>query len=208
MSALFQLRLRKHLGKIVVLSILISLINYLLLFNGAVKIGFISPIFSILVTFLYLSAIVRIPTIWSFVATVTGGNIAPLVVQLAIIFASFGFFSPSELKEHIWRNYALDTTSGIVFCLVAFLLYFQGWSFKFDFEKIRFKWERYIVIIISLVAAVVFPATLIYTRINDFTLSLTFLSGCSFIIFIFLLGYAVKKEREEIKSLNSYKEVE
>ena len=45
----------------------------------------------------------------------------------------------------------MDITSGFSYALLAFVLYSQEWTFKFDFEKIRFKYEKYIVIGISLV---------------------------------------------------------
>lgn len=208
MSVLFELRLRRFIGTIISLSITNSFINYLVYFCSVPKISFIVPIIGVLLVLLYLSVIVRIPIIWSLIATVLGGNVIPLIIQLMIIFVSFGFFSPGSLKEHIWRNYALDITSGIIFSLVAFVLYSQGWNFKFDFEKIRLKREKYIVVSVSLFAALFFPATLVYSDINNFSLSLTVLTICSFLVFAFLLGYAIKKDRDEIKSLSSHKEVE
>jgi len=207
MSALFQLRIRKHVKAITVISVFNSIINYLVYFNKEADIGYVVPLISILITFLYLTAVVKIPTIWSFLVTVSGGLIIPLVVQLGIIFGSFGFFAPVELKENIWRNYALDITSGIVYVLITAGLYFMGWGFTFDFEKIRIKWERLIVITISICASLCLPITIILTHVNDFTLSLTFLCISSFLVFVFLLGYAVKKEQDEIKFLSQTEEV-
>ncbi|MED4262037.1 hypothetical protein [Priestia aryabhattai] len=204
MSILFELRLRRYIGIIIGLSIANSFINYLVYFSGATRVSSFVAIIGVLIPFLYLAIIVRVPVIWSLIATVFGGTILPLIIQLVIIFASFGFLSPEALKDHIWRNYALDITSGIVFGLVAFALYSQGWHFKFDFEKIRLKRERYIVIAISLFAALFFPVTLILTK---FSLSLTLLSACSFIVFSFLLGYTIKKERDEMKSLSYHRGV-
>jgi hypothetical protein len=200
MSALFQLRFRRHVWTITVLSLLNSIINYLIYFHIE-GLGYMVPIISVLITFLYLAVVVKIPTIWSFVVTVAGGVIFPLVIQLGIIFGSLGFFAPSELRDHIWKNYALDITSGLIFGILAFFLYFQGWGFKFDFEKIRLKWERYIVITISTLAILCLPAAIAFTHINNFTLNLTFLSISSILVFIFLLGYSIKKERDEIKLL-------
>ncbi|MGG1916097.1 hypothetical protein ABFY54_29270 [Priestia megaterium] len=207
MSVLFELRLRRYAGIIIGLSMANSFINYLVYFCGASKVSFFVAIIGVLIPFLYLSIIVRVPIVWSLLATVFGGTVLPLIIQLVIVFSSFGFLSPGALKEHIWRNYALDITSGIVFGLVAFALYSRGWHFKFDFEKIRIKSERYIVIAISLFAALFFPATLVYSDLNKFSLSLTLLSVCSFTVFGFLLGYAIKKERDEMKSLSSHREV-
>lgn len=206
MSALFQLRVRKHLWKIVVIAVLTSIINYFVYFNKGTELAFIVPIIGILITFLYLTAIVKVPTLWAFVVTVLGGVVIPLVVQLGIIYSSFGLFMPSALKEHIWRNYALDITSGLIFSLVAVLLTSRGWSFSFDFEKIRFKWERYTVITISFLAAICLPVSIAFTDLT-FNLNLAYLSISSFLVFIFLLGYAFKKEQAEIKFLKPNEEV-
>jgi hypothetical protein len=207
MSSLFQLKFRPNIRSISVIAVLNSIINYLIYFNKEVDIGYVVPIIAILITFLYLTAVVKVPTIWSLVVSVVGGTVAPLVVQLGIVFGSFGFFMPSELKEHIWRNYAIDITSGLIYCLVSFLLYSRGWSFKFDFEKIRLKWEHHIVITITVCSALCLPVAIIVTHINELTLNLTFLSVSSFLMFVFLLGYAIKKEQDEIKFLKPIKEV-
>lgn len=207
MSALFQLRFLRHIRIIFIISVLNSAINYCIYFNKEVDIGYMASIVVVLITFIYLAAVLKIPVIWSFVVTVSGGVVVPLVIQLAIIFSSFGFFMPHELKEHIWRNYALDSTSGIAYCLIAVLLYLRGWSFTFDFEKIRVKWEKRIVITITSCAALCLPTTIAFTKHYDFTLNLTFLSFGTFVVFLILLGYAVKKEKDENEFLKPIEEV-
>jgi hypothetical protein len=204
MSILFQLKIRRHIQTILIISVLNSIINYLIYFNA--DIGYMVPIISVLITFLYLAAVLKIPMIWSFIVTVTGGLIVPLIIQLGIIFGSAGFFVPSALRKYIWRNHALDITSGLIYVLVAFLLYNRGWSFQFDFEKIRLKWERYIIITVASCAALCLPVTIVVTHFNDVTLNLTFLSVSSFFVFLFLLGYAVKKENTEANFLKEVKE--
>ncbi|MFE4029278.1 hypothetical protein ACFX4N_24310 [Priestia sp. YIM B13551] len=208
MSALFQLRFRLYFPVVLVITILNSIINYLVYFNKEADLGYIVPIIAMVIAFLYLAAVVEIPIIWSFVVTITGSVIVPLVVQLGILSCSFGFFMPSALKEHIWRNYALDITSGLIFVLVTWILHTLGWGFKFDFEKIRLKREKWLVITIATCSVFCFPAAIVFTHINNVTLSLTFLSISSILVFLFLLGYATKKERDEIKYLKPIMEVE
>ena len=96
MSSLFQLKIKRHLPKIIVLSIFISLINYVAYFNHSLHTGFLVPIIGVLVSILYLAVIVRVPLIWSLISTVTGNVVITLVIQLAILVASFGFFSPMK----------------------------------------------------------------------------------------------------------------
>lgn len=195
------------MGKILIISILSSIINFLIYFNQDIGIGYIVPILGVLVSFLYLTAILKIPTFWSFIITVTGGIIAPMVIQLVIVYGSFGYFLPTELQEHINRNYILDITSGVIFTIIAAVLYVQGWSFKFDFDTIRFKWERYVVMTIAALAAISLPITIVWTRLSHITLSLAFLSISSFLIFFILFGYALKKEKDENRFLKPVKEV-
>lgn len=56
----------------------------------------------------------------------------------------------------------MDITSGFVYGTLAFILYSQDWNFNFDFEKIRFKKEKHLVIGISLFGAIYLPATFFY----------------------------------------------
>ncbi|MES9681691.1 hypothetical protein ABWK22_02000 [Gottfriedia acidiceleris] len=208
MSAIFQLSFRRYLKVVIIISFLNSLINYLIYFNKEAEIGYIVPIMGGLITFIYLTGVIKIPMVWSLIVTATGSIIIPTIIQIGILFGSFGFFMPAQLKEHIWRNYAIDITSGIVYCIIAFILYTRGWSFQFDFGKFRFKREKYLVIVITICAALCMPVAIVLTHIKDVSLNLTFLSISSLLVFLFLLSYAVKKEKDEIKLLNPLKEVE
>ncbi|MGE7726923.1 hypothetical protein [Bacillus cereus] len=184
------------------------MINYSIYFNNDHDgLGYIVPIIGIVIAFLYLAAVEKVPVIWSLIVSVAGGVIIPLIIQIAIIYCSFGFFSPTELKAHIWRNYAMDITSGFVYGMVAFILYSQDWSFKFDFEKIRFKREKHLVIGISLFGAVYVPATFFISHLRDIDLNLAFLAICSSLLFILLLSFAIKKEKSEIQYTKPITEV-
>ncbi|WP_261797494.1 hypothetical protein [Bacillus sp. COPE52] len=207
MCAIFCLRFHRNITIISLLSFLTSIINYSIYFNKQEGIGYLVPIIGMLITFLYLAVIEKLSIIWALVVTVAGGVIIPLIIQIMIIFASLGFFSPSELKEHIWRNYAMDITSGFSYALLAFVLYSQEWTFKFDFEKIRFKYEKYIVIGISLVAAIVLPASMFMTHVKGTDLNLIFLTISSTLVFILLLIFSIRKERTEKQFDKTIKEV-
>ncbi|PFP65237.1 hypothetical protein COK00_11495 [Bacillus cereus] len=208
MCALFRLRFHKHITIISVISFLSSMINYSIYFNKDHDgLAYIVPVIGMVIAFLYLAAVEKVPVIWSLIVTVAGGVIVPLIIQIAIIYCSFGFFDPSELKEHIWRNYAMDITSGFVYGMLAFVLYSQDWSFKFDFEKIRFKREKHLVIGISLFGAIYVPASVFITQIRDIDLNLAFLAVCSSLLFILLLFFAIKKEKSEVQYTKPITEV-
>ncbi|MGZ9868184.1 hypothetical protein ACU3L3_07155 [Priestia endophytica] len=197
MSMLFQLKFRKHGLIVLIISVLSSVINYLVYFNKGADIGYIVPLITVLTMFLYLSAVAKVPAMWALVVTATGGVALPTIIGIGIMLGSLGYFAPSELKLHIWKNYALDIISGLIFSIVATVLYLRGWGFRFDFEKIRFKWERFIVIIISTCASIVIPTAIMLSHMNDITLNLTYLSLSTFLAFLLLLGYALKKEKDE-----------
>ncbi|MGH1107414.1 hypothetical protein [Bacillus paranthracis] len=208
MCSLFRLRFHRNITIVSVISFLSSLINYSIYFNKDHDgLGYIVPIIGMVIAFLYLAAVEKVPVIWSLIVTVAGGVIIPLLIQIAIIYCSFGFFSPTELKAHIWRNYAMDITSGFVYGAMAFVLYSQDWSFKFDFEKIRFKREKHLVIGVSLFGAIYLPASFFISHLRDIDLNLAFLAICSSLLFIFLLSFAIKKEKSEVKYTKPITEV-
>lgn len=101
----------------------------------------------------------------------------------------------------------MDITSGFSYALLAFVLYSQEWTFKFDFEKIRFKYEKYTVIGISLVAAIVLPASMFMTHVKGTDLNLIFLTISSTLVFILLLIFSIRKERTEKQFDKTIKEV-
>lgn len=197
MSSLFQLRFRRHIWTISIISLLNGIITYLIYFTNDLHISYVVPIVSVLITFLYLAAVVNVPIFWSLVVTATGGMVIPLIIQLVIIFCSNGFFMPSELREHLWRNYVLDILSGVVFLLGSALIWFKCWNFKFDFEKVHFKFERRMVIAIAICSILFLPASLLVTHTRDLTLNLTFLFISSSLVFSILLAYILKKEKDE-----------
>ncbi|ARO21398.1 hypothetical protein B2J90_28700 (plasmid) [Bacillus tropicus] len=198
MCAIFRLRFHRNITIISVISFLTSIINYSIYFNKQHDgLGYLVPIIGMVISFLYLAAVEKVPVIWSLVVTVAGGVIIPLIIQIAIIYCSFGFFSPLELKAHIWRNYAMDIISGFTYGVMAFILYSQDWTFNFDFEKIRFKREKHFVIAISLFGAVYLPASFFMSHVRGLDLNLTFLAISSSLLFMILLVFAIRKEKTE-----------
>ncbi|MGM2632423.1 hypothetical protein [Bacillus cereus group sp. Bce040] len=208
MCALFRLRFHRHITIISIISFLSSVVNYSIYFNKQNDgLGYLVPIIGMVISFLYLSAVEKIPVIWSLIVTVAGGVIIPLLIQIAIIYCSLGFFSPSELKAHIWRNYAMDITSGFVYGMLAFVLYSQEWNFNFDFEKIRFKREKHLVIGISLFGAIYLPASFFMSHVRGIDLNITFLAISSSLLFVILLFFAIRKDKPEIQYTKPMTEV-
>ncbi|MDA1977128.1 hypothetical protein PDL67_11360 [Bacillus cereus] len=208
MCSLFRLRFHRHIIIISVISFLTSVINYSIYFNKQHDgLGYLVPIIGMVISFLYLAAVEKVPVIWSLIVTVAGGVIIPLLIQIAIIYFSFGFFSPAELKSHIWRNYAMDITSGFVYGTLAFILYSQDWNFNFDFEKIRFKKEKHLVIGISLFGAIYLPATFFMSHVRGSDVNLTFLAISSSLLFVILLLFAIRKEKPKIQYTKPITEV-
>lgn len=205
MSALFQLKFQPHIGKILIITVLESIFNYMIYFNN--DIGYVIPLVGVLITFLYLTAVAKVPMLWSLVVTITGSLLVPLVIQIGILFGSFGFFMPDALKEHLWRNYALDILSGFIYSLIAIILYAGKWGFKFNHDSFRFKQEKWIVVTIAVCSAFCLPITIVLTHLNNGILNLAFLSTTSFLVFLFLLGYALKKEQVEIELIKPTMEV-
>lgn len=159
------------------------------------SIGFLVNIVSIVLIFFFLTLVTKIPLFWAIIVTATG-NLAAFILQSSIMVCSFGFFYPMALKEQIWKNYALSTFSGIIIYIIAVLLYRRGFGFSFDFEKVRFKWEKYIVINFALLTTFTFPILVMVHKTPN-----VYIASSIFILeFFALIFYAFKKEKDEYKS--------
>jgi len=199
---LFQLNFKKNIKIILLISFLVSAINYLLI-NAGEKI--FASLLIVLVSFLYLMIMEKLSAFWSFVITMIGNVVIPLLIQVLIVISSLGFFAPIQLREHIERNYFLDILSGISYILIALLIHSQGWNFSFDFKRVQIKSEKYAVIAISFCGAILLPVTITIAHIKKIHLDMFLLTISVFVLFFLLFGYAIKKEKEEMIFLKGEK---
>lgn len=185
MFYLFRIDIVKFLLPVIFLNLFIDLINFLI--REEPPISDIAPISNLLLCVLFITIVVKIPLIWSMVVALTG-YMAFGAIQYTIIF--FSFLSVEEFKEVVWRMYTLQSISGVIGTAIGFAIYRLGYGFTFEFEKLRFKWERYLIIS----SCIIFLVTLVVFFVTKSVFSL--LIVCT-IAFVFFLLYSYWKDADE-----------
>ncbi|MCQ6559743.1 hypothetical protein [Paenibacillus mendelii] len=179
---IFRYNFKRFVWHSLIIIELINLQNYLTR-EDLSSISYIAPIINILITILFLKIIVRIPILQSMFMTVVG-YIVYMALQTFII--SFSF-SLSEIQEDPLKGYLVQFLTGFFGTLIGWTLYRRGFGFTFDFERLRFKGEQLLVIvliigfIIALLLMMYFQD--VYANLFGFLLSL----------FVFLF-YSIRKE--------------
>jgi hypothetical protein len=121
----------------------------------------ISPVINLIITILFLIIVIKIPVIWSMVMAITG-YIAFVLIQSAIIFLSFGFITPSETHDHIWKTYLGQFLAGVISFTIAWFLYKRGYGFTYEFEKLRLRWERIFILSVNIAFLLALVAMMAY----------------------------------------------
>lgn len=185
MLYLFRINMMEYIKPIILTDILINVVSYFIredsMFTN------LSPIMNLAICVLFMALVVRTPVIWSMLIVLTG-YMAFGFLQFTIIF--FSFTSVGELQEVVWKGHIIQCISGIVGVAIGFAIYRLGYGFTFEFERLRFKWERVMLIGISLV----FLATLIVTFVTISTISILIVFT---IAFVFFLLYSYWKDADE-----------
>jgi len=180
----FRFDLKKYFWHSLLIIEIINFQNYLTRENIE-SLSYIAPIVNLIITALFFSTIVRIPLIWSFLMTIVGYS-ASIVIQA--VFINF-LFSLEEIKTDPIKGYLFQLLTGILI-FISLYLYRKGYGFTFDFEKLRFK-KEHIIIILLIVAFVVFLGIMMQL-LNVFVGLVGFV--IALLIFLF---YSIKKEAEE-----------
>ena len=183
----FRMNLERHLWHVLTMVLLISLQNYYA--RGVLTLEALSPLLNLALTALFLIAIIRVPLLWSLVMTVTG-YIAFGLLQTVIIFLSLGYLSIDEVQHVAYKGYLLQTVTGVIGIFVSWKLYRKGFGFTYDFERLRFKWEWFLVIGLIVGAFVVLAAIFYYKHVFANLIALVF-------VLALFLYYSFRKEETE-----------
>ncbi|WP_336775376.1 hypothetical protein [Paenibacillus sp. MMO-58] len=209
MMASWRLRFNKRsVGVVISISFGSAIINYLVI---APKVGlaFIVPLLSFTIIFCFLLGVFKkprkIPVFWSFLLSMYA-NAAPFLIQIILLYCSFGFFSAGALKQHLWRNYLLDSVTGLLLFGVTWLLNKYGIGFTREFDKLQFKWEKYIIPPVIGLSALSFSSIILVMDYSDdasFSLPLVIASVILAALFLVILWFAIHKEKEEFANYKS-----
>ncbi len=185
MFYLFRINMMKYIKPIILVNIFINFVSFLI--RKEPLLADMSPIMNLAICVLLMAQIVRIPFIWSMLTVLTG-YMAFGVIQASIVF--FSFMSIEEWAEVVWKGYVFQLLSGIIGTAIGFMIYRLGYGFTFEFDKLRFKWERIFIIGLSFIFLISVIITLASKKL--FVILLVFT-----IAFVFFLLYSYWKDADE-----------
>ncbi|UQZ33211.1 hypothetical protein C2I18_06360 [Paenibacillus sp. PK3_47] len=183
--SLFRFKFQNHIWQALFMVLLINLQSYIM--RNELSLAFLVPLITILLFAAFFKVVVKIPLIWSVIVTVLG-YVAYAFLQTG--FAKLLFGSIAAAQEDISNGYLLQFASGLITILLSVGLYKIGMGFKFDFERLRFRFED--IFIIMLIVVFLISVSVIFYY-NDLFVNIVFFAA----VMMFLLYYAIRKETEE-----------
>lgn len=148
--------------------------------------AFLVPLITIFVFFIFYTAVVKIPLVWSLIVTILGYAVFA-VIQTVLILTLIG--SIEKVQRDLATGWLLQFATGIVAIFLSNLLYRLGWGFKFDFEKLRLRFEDILIVFLIGLSLLCISILFIYIRVM--------FNGVFFaLIMVLFLYYAIRRERE------------
>jgi len=181
----FRLDFRRYFWHSLIIIELINLQNFLTR-EEVSTLAYIAPVINFIITALFLRTIARIPILWSLLMT-SVGYAAHIALQSALITM---FFSLDEVRTDPIKGYTIQFLSGVIGTIIGWSLYRRGMGFAFNFDRLKFKWEHMLVLIL-IILFIMFLTFMMYS-LNVFVGLIGFL----FSLLIFLY-YSIKKETAE-----------
>ncbi|WP_379161830.1 hypothetical protein [Paenibacillus sp. sgz5001063] len=183
MMSFFRLRPTDYIWPALFTILLMNLESFVLRNNF--DIGYLVPLVNMLIFIFLLTAIIKVPLIWSSIIVISG-YLAFSMIQLTLILFLFGSISHSQTS--LLNEYYGQFISGFVSMALAWFLYKFGIGFTFDFEKLRSRWE--VVLMIGWILLFLLLFSLIMYK-NETSWCLLFFPSA----FVFLMYYSMKKEK-------------
>ncbi|WP_138751782.1 hypothetical protein [Paenibacillus sinopodophylli] len=181
MMAIFRLKPYKHL--LGFLPVLLVMVFQSFILREELSYPFLVPVVSILLFVLYQTIILKLPLVWSFIITLTGYTAFGLI-QATILVVGYG--GVDGVPPHSIDANIAQVITGVVQVLIASVLLKYRIGFTADFEKLRFRAERIIVV------------TMIALTIAGLALVAISIKAMIFVVlsFLFFLYFSIRKERE------------
>ncbi|MFS8214842.1 hypothetical protein [Paenibacillus sp. S29] len=183
---IFRLKALDFQWQALVVTLLMSCQSFVL--REELDVAFLAPIINILLMVLLITTVVKVPLIWSCILSVTGFFVYTLF-QTIILLLMYSGIPMSELQGGSAKGSLLQAVTSAVVLIVSGLLYKLGIGFIAPFDKLRFKWEQNIVIIV-IIGALATLAVIAY--VNDVWLNIAYFALAAGMF----LYYALRKERE------------
>ncbi len=183
---LFRYKFSNYVWEAMFTVLLVNLQSYVM--RSEFSLAYLVPLITIFIFVCFFTVIVKIPIIWSVVVTVMGYVIYALL-QTGLAKLLIG--SIEAAQDDLSKGYLLQFSSGFITILLSIWLYKIGWGFKFDFERLRFRFED-ILMITLITMFLVFVSVVFYY--NELFVNILFFST----VMLFLLYYAIRRERGDI----------
>lgn len=181
--ALFKFKVIDYAWQAVTLVLLINIQSFIL--RNEFALSDLVPIISILMFIFFFATVVKMPFVWSVLATILGYVIFA-VIQTLIVVLAFG--TVNNVHSSTLNGYLLQLCSAVVLLLISWFLKARNLGFAFNMEVLRFKFEDFLVMVFIIIFM---GAITLFLYLNQTWLMLLF-----FIVNAgFLLFYAIRKEK-------------
>jgi len=184
---LFRIDLMRYKWPVLLVILISNFQNFII--REETSLASVAPIINLLIIVLFLTMFIKIPLIWSLILSIAG-FLGLGIIQSAIFYLFSGEFSLEAVQVSLWKTYYIQTLTGLIGFSIGWTLYRFGYGFSFDFEKLRFTWER-IVVISLIILVIVSMGAMIYFREVFLNLLLLILA------LVVLLLYSFRKEDAE-----------
>lgn len=172
MMAIFRMNALEYIWQSLIIAILMGVQSY---FLRGIDLGYIATLVNLMCYILLLTTIVKVPLLWS--AVISG----------------LGFFVYGTIQAILLTKIngeLLQLITGVLVIGLSYALYRLGIGFSFNFEKVRFKGERILVVALIIVSFVSMTISLCQHEVWIDILFFAVAAGL-------FLYYAIRKERED-----------
>jgi len=187
---LFRYNVRSYWKFIVATSVVFAFLSHVL----RVELGLNDYFPLVTIAFFVLSVfyLLRIPLLWAAViSTISTAAIAVFQSLVLLLAAWFGFINLDNIAPTSLQVRVPQLLCAVLSIVISNYLYKRGIGFAFNFDKFYWKWENVLVLIVSSLLFLVLFITFFNNAFYTFAV-------ISFVIFSFLLYFALRKERADL----------
>ncbi|MNB76339.1 hypothetical protein D3C75_230020 [compost metagenome] len=181
---LFRYKFKDYAWHAIGLTLLINFQSYIL--RNDFSFGSLMPLVTIFFFIAFFKVVVKMPFIFATIATISGYVIFG-VIQSVLAILMFG--SIGAVEHSIGNGYLLQFATGAVIMPISWLLYRMGYGFTFDLNKLRFRFEDIITVILIIFFLLSVTSFLYFQQLYMNTIFFVATSA-------YLLYYSVRKDNE------------
>lgn len=181
---IFRFKASEYFWQILIVVTLMNLQSFVV--RNELSLAYLVPMINVLFFVLLFTTVVRVPLVGALSMTIVG-LIGFVLIQTVSAIMIFG--SVQAAQDTPESGYVLQTVTAFIVFALSWLLYRFGYGFSYDFNKVRFRFER-LTIVALMVIFMIIVTTVLY--LNDIWINIP-LFGISL---LFFLNYAIRKEKD------------